>query len=254
MAITIAVIAQKGGAGKSTMTVNLGAAIAATGRRVLLVDCDPQGSLGASLAVAPVKPTLAEVLAGDASAAAIRETGTERLALLPADLDLTDAESELPAHQGWYDLLREALEPLTGYDVILLDTPRGLGVLSFLALQASEHALIVCPAEFLAYQSLPQVLTTIERAQRLRPALRVLGIVPTLVSHRSRHEREVLAALATDHGALLLPEVPRRVALQESARLGRPVVDSAPNSDAAEVFRALADAVLTAAGAPAPSR
>lgn len=241
----IAVIAQKGGVGKTTVTANLGAALATLGHRVLLVDCDPQGSLAAALGQEATKPGLGEVLAGTATAVeAVRPTAVTGLDLLPADLSVTDAEFELFARPQWYHTLRRALDPLDGYDLVLIDTPPGLGVLSFVALLAGEGAVALCPPEFLAHRALGQVLATIERAQKLSPGLRLLGIAPTLVSRRSRHERQVLERLAAEHGPLLLPEVPRRVAYQEAARMGTPVTARDPEGEAAVVFLNLALAVL----------
>lgn len=248
MSTRIAVIAQKGGAGKTTVTANLGAAIASFGQSVLLVDCDPQGSLAAALGVTQEPPTLAAVLSGQASAAsAIRPTSTPNLSLLPADLDLTDVEFALFGQSQWYLALSHALADLEGYDVVLLDTPPGLGVLAFLAVQASTAALIVCPPEYLAYRALGHALATVERARGMTPSLRLLGIVPTLVSGRTREEEQVLAALRAEHGDLVLPPVRRRIVLQEAARAGRPVVQHAPRSDAATTFLDLAEMVLARA-------
>lgn len=241
----ITVIAHKGGAGKTTVTANLGAACAAAGRRVLLVDCDPQGSLGVALGVAADKPGLYDALVGRASVAdAVRPVAMQGLALLPADSELAGAEAELSGRARWYLTLRRLLEALNGYDLMLLDAPPGLGALSFLALQAGTHALLVCPPDFLALRALDQVLATVERARGITPDLRVLGIVPTLVTRRSRHEREVLDALHERHGGLLMPEIPRRVAVQDAAAAGRPVTIHAPRNDAAAAFAALAQEVL----------
>lgn len=248
MSTRIAVIAQKGGVGKTTVTANLGAAIASFGQRVLLVDCDPQGSLAAALGVAPEPPTLVDVLSGQASAAAAaRPTATPGLSLLPAGLDLSDVEFALFGQSQWYLALDRALAGLDGYDVILLDTPPGLGVLAFLAVQASTAALIVCPPEYLAHRALGHALATVERARQMTPALRLLGIVPTLVSGRTREEEQVLAALHAEHGDLILSPIRRRIVLQEAARAGRPVVAHAPRSDAATAFLDLAEIVLARA-------
>jgi chromosome partitioning protein len=247
--VTIAVVAHKGGAGKTTVAINLGAAIAAGGRRVLLVDCDPQGSLAAALAVPAGKPCLYEVLDGRAGASdAVRSTAVDGLDVLPADIDLAGTEAELSGRSGWYRLLRDALAPLDSYDVILLDTPPGLGALSFMTLQAAGRALALCPTEFLAHRALAQVLATIDRARQLSPSLALLGILPTMVTRGSRHQRDVLDRLRAEHGDLVLHEVPRRVALQDAAAAGLPVNRYAPRSDSTVVFQALALDVLARAG------
>jgi chromosome partitioning protein len=252
----LAVVAHRGGAGKTTVAANLGAALAGLGRRVLLVDADPQGALGAALGVRPDKPGLYEVLAGRAAAAdAIRPTAVEWLALLPADLDLAGADVELVGRPDWHSSLAAALAPIAGrFGILLLDTAPGLGVLAYSALLASTHALIVCPPEFLAFRALEQVLATLERARGRNPGLQLAGIVPTMAGRRSRHEREVLDALAERHGAELLPEIPRRVAVQDAALAGQPVSLYEPRGDAAAAFHTLAREVLRRAETPPESQ
>ena len=185
----------------------------------------------------------------------MRETAVERLAVLPAGPGLAGVEDDLFGRSGWYLALRRSLTPLTDYGVVLVDTPPGLGVLSFLGLQACTQALVVCPPEFLAYHALGQILATVERARQLTPELRVLGILPTLVTGRSRHERTILAEMQAEHGALVLPAVPRRAVLRDAARAGLPVTAYAPRSDAAAAFVELAqvllDRLMPAAGARA---
>ena len=256
MAIMLAVVAHKGGAGKTTVAANLGGALAGLGRRVLLVDADPQGALTAALGVDPAKPTLYEVLAGRADAADAIVAAGDGPPVLPADLDLAGAEVELPRRPDWHGVLAAALAPIVGrYDVVLLDTAPGLGVLPYAALLASSHALVACPPDFFAYRALGQVLDTLDRARRLNPRLRLAGIVPTLVGRRSRHEREGLDALAEHHRAELLPEIPRRVVLQDAALAGRPIASYEPRGDAAAAFAQLATEVLRrAAETPPPAR
>lgn len=245
----IAVVAHKGGVGKTTVTANLGGAFAALGNRVLLVDCDPQGSLGDALGVAPVKPTLLEVLAGEASvAAAVRPTAVDGLAVLPADPELTEVEDRLYGRAGWHQALRQMLRPLPDYDIVLLDTPPGLGVLSLLGILAGDAALVLCPPEYLAQRALPTVLATLERARRIVPTIALAGIVPTLVGGRSRHQQTALAELAAEYEARLLPPVPRRAVLQDAARAGLPVTAHAPRSAAADTFTTLARTLLDRAG------
>ena len=170
----IAVIVHKGGMGKTTVALNLGAELAAKGQRVVLVDCDPQGALGATLGVTTAeKPTLYEVLTSKIPIAeAVKSTGIKRLSLVAADLDLSGLEVELPQRANWQTLLRAALEGLEEYDVVVLDTPPGLGVLAYSALVASTEALVVTSPEFLAYRAVKLAMETIERAQQQTPTLR----------------------------------------------------------------------------------
>jgi chromosome partitioning protein len=251
--LRMAVVAHKGGVGKTTVAANLGGAYAALDQRVLLVDCDPQSSLADALGLVPTAPTLLDVLAGEAPAvAAVRPTVVSRLALLPAGDDLTDVEDQLYGRAGWHLALRHALRPLSEYDVVVIDTPPGLGMLSFMGILGADTVLVVCPPEFLAQRALPKVLATLERARRSAPDLALAGILPTLVGGRSRHQQTTLAELTAQYGALVLSPVPRRAMLQDATRAGLPITAYAPRSEAAAIFTSLARALWEQAGlAPA---
>ena len=251
IATRIAVAAHKGGAGKTTLAVNLAAELAALGRRVLLIDADPQGAAAAALGLLEVaKPTLYEVLTDAAHITdAVRATGVDGLDLLPSNLDLSGLEVELPGRPRWQAVLHDALTDLEGHDLAVLDTAPGLGILPYVALVASTAALVVTPPEFLAYRALSQVLETVERARQLAPELRLLGIVPTFVTRQTLHARDVLEVMGVDHGDSVLPEIPRRVALQDAALAGRPIRDYDPRNDAAEAFARLAKEVIARAEA-----
>lgn len=255
MGATLAVAAHKGGSGKSLVVANLAAALAAQGARVLAVDADSQGALGAALGVHPAKPTVYEVVGGRARAAdAIETTTTEGVDLLPADLDLAGAEVELPQRPGWQTTLRRALDPIRAdYDLVVIDTAPGLGPLPYMALIGADAALLVCPPDFLSFRALPTLLATVERARAVVPHMRPLGIIPTLTGARTRHETEVLAELQTRHGPLLLPAIPRRVVVADAALAGEPVTTFAPYSEAAEAFAALAKEVRSRAQAIQPA-
>jgi chromosome partitioning protein len=244
----IVIAAHKGGAGKTTVTVNLAAALAARGQRVLVVDCDPQSAAAASLGVSPSKPTLYEAVMGKATVReAIVTTRTEGLVLLPSDLDLAGAEVELPRESHWQEALAKCLAPIqTICDVGLIDTPPGLGVLSYTALRAATAAIVVCPLEFLAYRSITHLLETTQRA-----GVPLLGIVPTFSSDGTRHAKEVSDALVEDYRELVLPGIPRRVALRDAALAGRPINAYQPSSDSAAAFAALGQEVLSRAASKA---
>ena len=241
---TLAIVSHKGGSGKSTVTANLAGAIAAGGQRVLAVDVDPQGGLGAALGISPAKPTVYEVLLGNATAReATVATETDGISVISADLDLAGAEVELPGRAQWRFLLRNQLRPeVQRYAAVLLDTPPGLGVLSFAAVCAADAAVVVCPPEFMAYRALPDVLDMVKRA-----GIPVLGIVPTFAQRATRHAREVAEALEADYRELLLSPIPRRVALQDAALAGVPITRLQPSSDAAGAFVQLAKEVLSRA-------
>jgi chromosome partitioning protein len=237
----IVIAAHKGGSGKTTVAVNLAGALAAHGLRVLLVDTDPQGACAAALGIQVEKPTLYEVLLGQSQRhEAITGTGVSGLSLLPSDLDLAGAEVELPRFANWQQRLNEVLVSLESVcDVAIIDTPPGLGVLSYSALNAATGALVVCPPEFMAFRALPHLQEMTERA-----GVPLMGIVPTMATGTTRHAREVLEQLDTQYRALLLPAIPRRVALQDAALAGLPITEFEPSSDVAERFRTLAQEVL----------
>lgn len=237
----IVIAAHKGGSGKTTVAVNLAGALAQMGMRVLLVDTDPQGAASAALGVDPRKPTLYEVISGTAKRhEAIVGTSTPGLAILPSDLDLAGAEVELPRQERWQQRLSDVLTSLEEFcDIAVIDTPPGLGVLSYIALQAATEVIVVCPPEYMAFRSLPHLQ---EMAARVN--VPVTGIVPTMTTSVSCHAREVLSQLEDEYPGLLLPSIPRRVALQDAALSGLPVTTFEPNSDAARRFLALAKEVL----------
>lgn len=242
--LRLVVAAQKGGAGKTTVAVNLAGAMASLGRRLLVIDSDPQGAAASSLGISPRKPTLYEVLTGGAELReAIISSAFPGLALLPADLDLAGAEVELPATPGWQQALARRLTSLEPYcDVAVIDTPPGLGVLSYTAMQAATGAIVVCPLEFLAVRSLPYLEETTARA-----GVRLLGIVPTFTSSSTRHARDAAESLRETYGDALLPPIPRRVALQDAALAGQPITQFQPGGDAAAAFLSLAREVLSRA-------
>jgi len=249
--LNLAVISHKGGSGKSAIAANLAGAAAIAGAGVLAVDVDPQGGLTAALGVEATKPTLYEVLTEQARAEeAVRSTAVRGLSVLLADPDLAGAELELPRRDQWHDILRRVLSRLAArHTLTVLDTPPGLGVFSVVALRAATAAVIACPPEFMAYRALPRVLETAARA-----GVPVLGIVPSLSHRTTRHAAEVLDQLDRDYPALVLPAIPRRVAVQEAALAGLPLAVYAPHSDASLAFDELAKEVTRRAQASSAQR
>ena len=212
--------------------------------RVLLVDTDPQGAASAALGVEPGKPTLYEVLSGTAKRhEAIVGSSTPGLSILPSDLDLAGAEVELPRQSHWQQRLAEVLLSLEDVcDLAIIDTPPGLGVLSYCALQAATSAMVVCPPEYMAFRALSHLQEMATRAD-----VPLVGIVPTMATSVSRHAREVLELLQEQYPTLLLESIPRRVVLQDAAVAGVPVTTYDPKSDAAQRFLALGREVLNRA-------
>ena len=242
----IVLTAHKGGVGKTTAAVNLAAACAELGKRTLLVDVDPQGAASAALGVSPGQPSLYDVVMGDAEADdAIVASPTANVDVLPADLDLAGADITLPRLPQWQTRLREALASADGaYDLVILDSPPGLGVLPFAALVAGDAVLIAATPAFLTLRALHHVMDTVTQAQAFTPALRAVGIVPSIVGTRTLHRDEALVELDKRWPGLRLSALPRRVAFEDAAAAGQPVTTYAPKTSSAAAVRTLAQEVL----------
>jgi chromosome partitioning protein len=250
----IAVIAGKGGVGKTTTVINLAAGLAATGRRCLVVDCDPQANLTSGLGFDPYarRSTLSDVLAGRASAAdTIMPTETPSLDLLPAHPDLSAVEAELPARVNAELRLRNALREGVDatYDVILFDTPPNFGFHTVSALGAASAALVPLQMSAFALRGLKEVIRVIAAARRhLNPELELLGVVPTFVNN-TRFSRDMLEALAeVSQVHVFHSQVVLTVRLQESALQGVPVQVCSPRSAAARAYAALTAEIVERAG------
>ena len=253
----IALINQKGGVGKTTTAVNLGACLAEAGRRVLLVDLDPQANLTLHLGLRlePGGPTSYRVLLGECGvAAATLPTATKNLSIVPTDIDLSGAELELASALGRETLLRDALdtwctdagggsEPV---DYVILDCPPSLGLLSVNGLAAAEEVLLPVQTEFFALQGLTKLMDTVELVQRrLHPALRIGGIVPCLYDSRLRLAREVLGELRKYFpGKVFRQAIGTNVKLAEAPSFGQTILEYAAESAGARDYRALAQEVL----------
>ena len=248
----IAVIAGKGGVGKTTSTINLGAGLAAIGRRCLVVDCDPQSNLTSGLGYDPYvkRPTVSDVITGRCSAAkAIVTTSTPGLDLIPAHPDLTAVESQLPNQIGGVLRLRDALEamPEGSYDAILFDTPPNFQFHTISALAAARYVLVPLQMSAFALRGLKEVIRVIGAARRgLNADLALLGVVPTFISH-TRFSRDLLGALSESPTIRVFESgIAMTVRLQESALEGVPVFASAPSSGAARDYGALTAEIVVA--------
>ena len=257
----IALMNQKGGVGKTTTCVNLGAALARRGMRVLLVDMDPQANLTVHMDIRPdaLEKSVYDLLTGRAALAdVVRPTGTLGLDVAPASLDLAGAEMELVSTVGREQVLKEALgrfeaaaaaggegapEP---YDFLLVDCPPSLGLLSVNALTAVREVIVPLQAEFFALQGmarLREVIALVEK--RLNPGLSVLGILPSMVDSRTTLSREVLAEIRGYFGVSVFGTAIRRnVKLAEASSHGRTVFEYASDSNGAADYTAFAEEVL----------
>ena len=223
----IAVVSQKGGVGKTTVSLNLALALAERGHRTLLVDLDPQGGVGHSLAKGDTDLTgLADVLAGQAAARdAVMATSVGNLALLPRGrldpIDVCDLELMLHAPGKLETVLAEAE---AGYEVTLIDTPSGLGMPTRAALRVADYVLVPLQTERLALRSIAQLLRVIEHVKATEnPRLELLGVLPTMADKRAEPSVAVLVDAWNDLTAVLDTVVPRHAAFAEASEAGVPL-------------------------------
>lgn len=240
---TIAVLSQKGGTGKTTTVRTLADALRRAQVSVLAIDLDPQGNLSDYLDVPPdADPTIADVLAGRAKLAEAIHSD-----VVPANLSLAEAELMLGGKMGRELTLRRALAKSTAaadYEVVLIDCPPSLGLLTVNALVAADSALITAEAQYFALQGVEQALQVIELARdSLNPDLRLLGIVLNLADMRTVHSREALASLRENFGEQVLDSVIRAsIAYAESAERAVSILEHRP--DLGADYLALADELL----------
>jgi len=243
----IAMCNQKGGVGKTTTTINLGAALAEYGRRVLLVDFDPQGALSVGVGVNPngLDRTVYTLLMerGTDIHSLIHETGTPGLDLLPANIDLSAAEVQLVGEVARETVLARALRPvLDEYDVVLIDCQPSLGLLTVNALTAAHGVLIPLECEFFAMRGVALLVETVEKVKdRLNPALEVDGILATMYDGRTLHSREVVARVVEAFGDTVLHTViGRSVKFPDATVAAEPITTYASGHSGAEAYRQLA--------------
>lgn len=236
----IAVASQKGGVAKSTTAVSLGSALASSGRRVLVIDVDPQSTATSALGNSKdLERSIHGVLLSDLPAEqAIIPTTVPRLSLLPSSLDMVSAEIELTPAMGREFRLRAALSRLAGYDLVLVDCPPSLGLLTVNALVAADHVIVPVQCEYLALEGLAQLLSTIDAVRaRLNPQLSILAILLTMEDRRNRLSLQV-ADEVTRHFPDLVAKVriPRSVRLAEAPSHGQPIDVYDPSSRAATAY------------------
>jgi chromosome partitioning protein len=247
----IAMCNQKGGVGKTTTTINLGAALAEYGRRVLLVDFDPQGALSVGLGVNPMEldRTIYNVLMErDVSIDdVLLKTNIQGMDLVPSNIDLSAAEVQLVGEVAREQTLKRVLEPvLPDYDVVLVDCQPSLGLLTINALTAADGVIVPLECEFFSLRGVALLIQTIDKVkERLNPQLELEGILATMFDRRTVHGREVLTRVVEAFGDKVFHTVINRtVRFPETTVAGEPITSFAPSSSGATAYRDLAREVV----------
>ena len=247
----ISMVNQKGGVGKTTSTVSLGSALADYGRKVLLVDFDPQGALSVALGMNPNEMDLSiynlltqsDCHIGDV----IVNTRVPGLDLVPSNIDLSAAEVQLVTEVGREYALQRVLVPIIeDYDIVLIDCQPSLGLLTLNALTASTEVIIPMETEYFALRGVALLKHTIAKVvSRLNPELRILGVLPTMYNPRTLHGREVLESVTGAFGdTVFSTTINRTVKFPDSAVAGEPITTFAPSSSGAQAYRRLAREVI----------
>ncbi len=247
----VALCNQKGGVGKTTSTINLGAALTEYGRRVLLLDFDPQGALSVGLGVQPhqLDRTIYDVLMESSVTLddVLLKTNIPGMDLVPSNIDLSAAEVQLVNEVAREQTLARALGPaLSDYDLVLIDCQPSLGLLTVNALTAADEVVIPLECEFFSLRGVALLIDTIEKVrERLNPRLHIAGILATMYDSRTVHGREVFARVVEAFGDTVFDTViTRTVRFPETTVAGEPITTWAPSSSGAQQYRALAKEVL----------
>jgi chromosome partitioning protein len=247
----VALCNQKGGVGKTTSTINLGAALTEYGRKVLLVDFDPQGALSVGLGVQPhqLDRTIYDVLMESSVTLddVLLKTNIPGMDLVPSNIDLSAAEVQLVNEVAREQTLARAVAPaLPDYDLVLIDCQPSLGLLTVNALTAADEVVIPLECEFFSLRGVALLIDTIEKVrERLNPRLHIAGILATMYDARTVHGREVFARVVEAFGDTVFDTViTRTVRFPETTVAGEPITTWAPSSSGAQQYRALAKEVL----------
>ncbi len=246
----VAIVNQKGGVGKTTTSINLSAALASLGQRVLLIDLDPQGNATTGLGIARGErdQTLYDVIVDETTIdGTIQPTNVPRLDIVASDMDLSGAEIILGTTEGRTLRLKNALAPIVDdYDYILIDCPPALGLLTVNALAAAHSVIVPLQCEFFALEGLSQLLRTVETAKSgLNPDLVIDGVMLTMYDKRNRLSDQVARDVKQHLGRAVFDVIiPRNVRIAEAPSFGQPVIQYDAASTGADAYRALAKEVL----------
>ena len=239
---------QKGGVGKTTSAINIGAYLAEAGKKVLLVDFDSQGNMSSGVGLSKDKPTIYELMAGQASAEqVIRHTPVDNLDAIPASIDLSGAAIELVGQKERDFFLKRSLEPVKNkYDYILIDCPPSLGILTLNGLAAADAVLIPMQCEYFALEGISLLLQTVKKVQKsINPSLTIGGIFFTMYDSRTRLAQEVVTQVKAYFGnSVFNTIIPRNVRLSEAPSHGVPMCKYDPNCQGARSYKSLAEEVI----------
>ncbi|UYM06144.1 ParA family protein [Solicola gregarius] len=256
MTRTLAVANQKGGVAKTTTVASLGVALRELGRRVLLVDLDPQACLTFSLGIDPedLDVSIHQVLVREREPSDVCVCTDEGVDLLPATIELAAAEAALLTRTGREHAVRRALDGFAAdYDWVLLDCPPSLGLLTVGALSAADEVLIPLQCETLSHRGVGQLLDTVHDVRQFtNPRLGVLGLLPTLYDGRTKHAKAVLDTISETYDlAVLGPPIPKTIRFAEAPALGRSILGTSTSHRGAAAYREVA-AGLDRAAQPSP--
>ena len=239
---------QKGGVGKTTSAINIGAYLAEAGKKVLLVDFDSQGNMSSGVGLSKDKPTIYELMAGQASAEqVVRHTTVDNLDAIPASIDLSGAAIELVGQQERDFFLKKSLDSVKDkYDYVLIDCPPSLGILTLNGLAAADAVLIPMQCEYFALEGISLLLQTVKKVQKsINPSLTIGGIFFTMYDSRTRLAQEVVAQVKAYFGdAVFNTIIPRNVRLSEAPSHGVPICKYDPNCQGAKSYKNLAEEVI----------
>ena len=248
MGKSIVFVNQKGGVGKTTSAINIGAYIAMAGKKVLLVDFDSQGNMSSGVGISKDKPTVYELLAGQVEAKdAVKKTPVPNLDAISASIDLSGAAIELVDQEEREFFLKEALAPLKEqYDYILIDCPPSLGILTVNGLAAADSVLVPMQCEYFALEGITLLLQTVQKVQKeINPNLTIGGIFFTMYDARTRLAQDVVLQVKSYFNEVVFDTIiPRNVRLSEAPSHGLPICKYDPDCIGARSYAKLAEEVI----------
>mgnify|MGYP002515394957 FL=1 len=244
----IVFVNQKGGVGKTTSCINIGAYIALAGKKVLLVDFDSQGNMSSGVGVSKDKPTIYELLAGQVSAQdAVKKSSVQGLDVISASIDLSGAAIELVDQENREFFLKNALAPLKPlYDYILIDCPPSLGLLTLNGLAAADSVLVPMQCEYFALEGITLLLKSVDKVQKsINPNLVIGGIFFTMYDSRTRLAQDVVMQVKSYFKDVVFSTIiPRNVRLSEAPSRGLPICSYDPECNGAKSYAKLAEEVM----------